>query len=105
MLPGPLMTLPKISSLFLRSDIIGVSDIADGKQYEIYRDHGRISLFNIKRSESSYILHESVENCFTVLWFTQSNQNKFIIDGDEYVFSKNEIAFLTEFHKISIDKL
>jgi AraC-like DNA-binding protein len=55
--------------------------------------------------ESCNILNESVENCLTVLWFTQSNQNKLIIDGDEFVFSKNEIVFLTEFHKISIDKL
>jgi len=55
--------------------------------------------------ESCTILNESVENCLTVLWFTQSNQNKLIIDGDEYIFSKNEIIFLTEFHKISIDKL
>jgi AraC-like DNA-binding protein len=55
--------------------------------------------------ESCNILNESVENCLTVLWFTQSNQNKLIIDGDEFVFSKNEIVFLTEFHKISIDIL
>jgi hypothetical protein len=49
MLPGPLMTLQKISDLFLKSDIIRVPDIADGIQYEIYRDHQRISLLNIKR--------------------------------------------------------
>ena len=55
--------------------------------------------------ESCNILNDSVENCLTVLWFTQSNQNKLIIDGDEFVFSKNEIVFLTEFHKLSIDKL
>jgi AraC-like DNA-binding protein len=56
-------------------------------------------------SESCNILHESVENCLTVLWFTQSNQNRLIIDGDKYVFSKNEIVFLTEFHSTSFDKL
>jgi AraC-like DNA-binding protein len=56
-------------------------------------------------SESCNSLNESVEDCLTVLWFTQSNQNKLIIDGDEYVFSKNEIVFLTEFHKTSLDKL
>jgi AraC family transcriptional activator of pobA len=55
--------------------------------------------------ESCNILNDSVENCLTVLWFTQSNQNKLIIDGDEFVFSKNEIVFLTEFHKLSIEKL
>jgi AraC family transcriptional activator of pobA len=56
-------------------------------------------------TESFNILTESVENDLTILWFTQSNQNKLTIDGDEFVFSKNEIVFLTEFHKISIDKL
>jgi len=56
-------------------------------------------------AESYNALTESVEKGLTILWFTQSNQNKLIIDGDEFVFSKNEIVFLTEFHKISIDNL
>jgi AraC family transcriptional activator of pobA len=56
-------------------------------------------------SESCNILNESVENCLTILWFTKKNQNKLFIDGDEFVISKNEIVFLTEFHKTSIDKL
>jgi AraC family transcriptional activator of pobA len=56
-------------------------------------------------AESYNVLTESVEKGLTILWFTQSNQNKLIIDGDEFVFSKNEIVFLTEFHKISIDNL
>ena len=54
-------------------------------------------------AESYNALTESVDKGLTILWFTQSNQNKLIIDGDEFVFSKNEIVFLTEFHKISID--
>ncbi len=56
-------------------------------------------------TESCNLLTESVENSLTVVWFTHSNQNKLIIDGDEFIFSKNEIVFLTEFHKISIGKL
>jgi AraC-like DNA-binding protein len=55
--------------------------------------------------ESCNALSEFIENSLTVLWFTQSNQNKLIIDGEEIVFSKNEIVFLTEFHKVSIEKL
>ena len=42
-------------------------------------------------TESFNIFTESVENGLTILWFTQSNQNKLIIDGHEFVFSKNEI--------------
>jgi AraC-like DNA-binding protein len=55
--------------------------------------------------ESSKALSEFIENGLTVLWFTQSNQNKLIIDGKEFVFSKNEIVFLTEFHKVFVEKL
>jgi len=39
----------------------------------------------------------------TVLWFL-ANANEFIIDGKKYTFSKNQIVFLTEFHKIKIIK-
>ena len=40
-------------------------------------------------AESYKVLTESVKKGLTILWFTQSNQNKLIIDGDEFVFSKN----------------
>ena len=36
-----------------------------------------------------------------LLWFT-SNSNKVIIDGIPYEFNKNEIVFLTHFHKLEI---
>ena len=39
----------------------------------------------------------------TVLWF-QTDNNEFVIDGENYLFSKNEIIFLTEFHKIKVIK-
>jgi AraC-like DNA-binding protein len=48
------------------------------------------------------IIHEHVEGGLTILWFN-SGDNTLIIDGREYVFSKNQIIFLTEFHKVKIE--
>lgn len=39
----------------------------------------------------------------TVLWF-QTDYNEFEIDGKIYFFTKNQIIFLTEFHKIRVIK-
>lgn len=39
----------------------------------------------------------------TVLWF-QNDYNEFVIDGKNYLFTKNQIIFLTEFHKIKVIK-
>ena len=39
----------------------------------------------------------------TVLWF-QTDYNEFVIDGKSYLFTKNQIIFLTEFHKIKVAK-
>jgi AraC family transcriptional activator of pobA len=37
----------------------------------------------------------------TVIWFKEDN-NQFIIDGKPYTFNKNQIVFLTEFHKVEV---
>jgi AraC-like DNA-binding protein len=37
----------------------------------------------------------------TVIWFKEDN-NQFIIDGKPYTFNKNQIVFLTEFHKVKV---
>jgi AraC-like DNA-binding protein len=50
--------------------------------------------------ETGRILKENPETSLTVLWFTDLIFNELIIDGKEYVFRKNDIIFLTEFHKI-----
>jgi AraC-like DNA-binding protein len=39
----------------------------------------------------------------TVIWF-KTNNNQFVIDGKPYTFNKNEIIFLTEFHKVEVIK-
>ncbi|MFY0600525.1 MAG: helix-turn-helix domain-containing protein [Cyclobacteriaceae bacterium] len=49
------------------------------------------------------ILKEKVESSLSVLWFEFDN-NIVNINGQEFVFKKNEIVFLTEFHTIKIVK-
>lgn len=51
--------------------------------------------------ENCDVLEQTIEGSLTVLWF-ESDFNKLIVDGQEYVFSKNQIVFLTEFHKVIV---
>jgi len=46
---------------------------------------------------------EPTENCLTILWF-RTDYNEFIIDGKTYFFSKNQVIFLTEFHRVIAKK-
>ncbi|PCI33250.1 MAG: AraC family transcriptional regulator [Flavobacteriaceae bacterium] len=46
------------------------------------------------------VFKEIKEESLTVLWF-QENDNEFVIDGKIYTFHKNQIIFLTEFHKVT----
>lgn len=55
-------------------------------------------------TNSCMVLKESIESSLSVLWFT-SDDNELIIDGKEYIFSKNQIIFLTEFHQVDIKKI
>ncbi len=50
------------------------------------------------------ILEQQIESSLTILWFYEDG-NDFIIDGKPYSFNKNEIVFLTEFHKIKHIKI
>ncbi|PKP29173.1 MAG: AraC family transcriptional regulator, partial [Bacteroidetes bacterium HGW-Bacteroidetes-18] len=52
-------------------------------------------------SKNFNILNEVIESSLSILWF-ESNDNILIIDGNSCVFNKNEIVFLTEFHKLKI---
>lgn len=49
------------------------------------------------------IFRESEGSNLTILWF-RADHNEFIIDGKIYSFSKNQIIFLTEFHKVTVIK-
>ena len=51
-----------------------------------------------------HILKETIENGLTILWFEKGN-NHLIIDGRRYDFEKNQIVFLTEFHKVKIGRV
>ncbi len=46
---------------------------------------------------------EPEDSSLTILWFCEDH-NEFIIDGQTYFFSKNQIIFLTEFHKVTVKK-
>ncbi len=50
------------------------------------------------------ILEESFENSLTIVWF-KSDANTLIIDQKEERFSKDQIVFLTEFHRIKLSNI
>jgi AraC-like DNA-binding protein len=52
-----------------------------------------------------HILKNNVETDLSALWFTEGPSNKFNIDGINYQFEKNEIVFLTEFHKVTVNNI
>ncbi len=49
------------------------------------------------------IFNNPEASSLTVLWFL-ADGNELVIDGKNYVFNKNQIVFLTEFHKIKVIK-
>ncbi|CAH8281924.1 AraC-like DNA-binding protein [Mariniflexile fucanivorans] len=61
----------------------------------------------IEMTELSYdsrsIFKNPEPSSLTILWF-RADHNEFIIDGQTYAFSKNQIIFLTEFHKVTVNK-
>ncbi len=50
------------------------------------------------------VIKESIESSLSILWF-QDDQSELKIDGKSKRFYKNEILFLTEFHKIEINRI
>jgi len=50
------------------------------------------------------VIKESIESSLSILWF-QDDNSELKIDGKSKRFYKNEILFLTEFHKIEIDRI
>ncbi|MDX5584319.1 MAG: AraC family transcriptional regulator [Aureibaculum sp.] len=59
-----------------------------------------LQLKTLKKQDCD-VFNDVVESSLTILWF-QSDSNKLIIDGKVHTFRKNQIVFLTEFHKISV---
>jgi len=68
-----------------------------GKDYEYLR------LENIDHKNSE-ILAEAKERSLTILWF-ESGDNQLIVDGEEYIFGKNQMVFFTEFHRVKVKKI
>jgi AraC-like DNA-binding protein len=54
--------------------------------------------------QNNEIFMDTIENGLAILW-CESGINEFIIDGKHYVFRKNEIVFLTEFHKVDVKNI
>lgn len=54
--------------------------------------------------ENHSILTEVMENGLSVLWFEEDG-NQLTIDGIEHSYDKNQIIFLTEFHKVKVNKV
>lgn len=49
-------------------------------------------------------IKSNIESSLSILWF-QDDKSQIEIDGKIYNFLKNEILFLTEFHKVEINKI
>jgi len=57
----------------------------------------------LERQDCS-VFKDVVEGSLIVLWFEADN-NALTIDGKDYTFTKNQIVFLTEFHKVKVNCL
>ena len=55
-------------------------------------------------TQNCNILKETFESSLTILWF-ESDLNELIIDGKQQTFAKNQIVFLTEFHKVTVKNI
>lgn len=52
------------------------------------------------QSNADFYGDVDIQSSLTFLWF--ENESKVTIDGIEYIFNKNQIVCLTEFHKVTI---
>ena len=55
-------------------------------------------------SENSEVLTNKMHKSLTVLWF-KSDLNELIVDGQEYIFNKNQMVFITEFHGVKVKNI
>ena len=62
-----------------------------------------IEIVDMDKSNSN-ILNESKQSELSLIWFKTDN-NKINIDTVDYIFNKNEIVSLTEFHTIRVEDL
>jgi AraC-like DNA-binding protein len=62
-----------------------------------------IELVHINQ-QNCQLITETVEDALSIIWFETSN-NQLVVDGVTHAFNQNEVAFLTEFHKIQTKKI
>ena len=54
--------------------------------------------------DNCHLLKEKIEGCLNLLWI-QEGETRLVIDNKNYIFTKNQIVCLTEFHKIEVIKV
>ncbi|MBL4577180.1 MAG: helix-turn-helix domain-containing protein [Flavobacteriales bacterium] len=54
--------------------------------------------------QNCHVLEERLERSLTILWF-ESDANELRIDEKELTFGKNQIVFLTEFHRVKVKSI
>ncbi len=50
------------------------------------------------------VFDDVIEGSLTILWF-ESDNNILNVDSKQYTFSKNQVVFLTEFHKVKVKSI
>ena len=78
---------------------IGVLNVIDHMKFLGNTDE-YLQLKTLEKQDCD-VFNDVIESSLTILWF-QSGSNKIIIDGKVHTFRKNQIVFLTEFHKVSV---
>jgi len=54
--------------------------------------------------QNCHVLKEKLERSLTILWF-ESGTNELLIDDKEHTFVKNQVVFLTEFHRVEVKSI
>ena len=62
-----------------------------------------LQLESVER-ENNEILTQTMEKSLIILWF-ESGGTELIVDGQEYIFKKNQMVFFTEFHRVKLKRV
>ena len=65
---------------------------------------GEFFELSILEAKDSKNIESPIDSGLSILWF-QDNQSEIKVDGIIYHFLKNDILFLTEFHKVEVAKI
>lgn len=71
---------------------------------KFFGDTNEFLQFKTIEKQDCSVFNEVIEGSLSVLWFLKDH-NELTIDGKKYCFEKNQIVFLTEFHKVEVHQL